>query len=212
MAALPPLVIGVTGHRNIASDDPQLSALVADEVASLRIDHPKRDFIALSALAEGADRLVAKVLLEEVETRLIVPLPLPVDDGDGYKKDFPDTVDEFDGLLARADGVVTPPLLSDDRAWADYGEPRNDQYAWLGGYLTEHAHVLIALWDGAPARGTGGTAYVVDWFRNGSVPEKWSSRARPPKSGAEILPFSRPEIFIHIHPTTHKVTRERLQT
>ena len=32
------------------------------------------------------------------------------------------------------------------------GEPRNHQYAWIGAFIAKRSQVLIAIWDGAPAR------------------------------------------------------------
>ena len=73
-----PLVIGVTGHRNL---HPEETELLQDQVRQLlrflQQRYPDTPLLLLSPLAEGADRLVAKVALAE-KIRLIVPLPLPV--------------------------------------------------------------------------------------------------------------------------------------
>ncbi|HEY4403702.1 MAG TPA: hypothetical protein VGN55_03535, partial [Xanthobacteraceae bacterium] len=60
-----PLVIGVTGHRDLREQDvARLEAEVAGIIARLRHDYLEDDgetpIIVLSALAEGADRLVAR--------------------------------------------------------------------------------------------------------------------------------------------------------
>jgi hypothetical protein len=83
MQSLPdrlPLVIGVTGHRDLRDEDvARLEAEVAGVIAGLRRDYLDGDgetpIIVLSALAEGADRLLARVAL--ARARLIAPLPLP---------------------------------------------------------------------------------------------------------------------------------------
>jgi hypothetical protein len=54
------------------------------------------------------------------------------------------------------------------------GEPRNEQYARAGGIIVEQAQILFAVWDGLPARGTGGTAEQIGWFRQGSAPKGYS--------------------------------------
>jgi hypothetical protein len=58
--------------------------------------------VVLSALAEGADRLVAQRVLTRANARLIVPLPLARDE---YMQDFEsdESKREFLDLLARAD-------------------------------------------------------------------------------------------------------------
>src|SRR3982075_228065 len=109
-----PLVIGVTGHRDLRDEDvPKLEAEVARIIAGLRRDYLKDDgetpIIVLSALAEGADRLVARVALAQ-GARLIAPLPLPAAE---YRRDFepglkPGNAAEFDELLAHA---IAAPII-----------------------------------------------------------------------------------------------------
>src|SRR5262249_58414221 len=84
-----PLVVGVTGHRDLRDEDvPRLEQEVTAIIAGLRRDYLEGDhdtpIIVLSALAEGADRLVARVALK-AGARLIAPLPMPLDE---YRRDF----------------------------------------------------------------------------------------------------------------------------
>ena len=93
MGSLPdrvPLVIGVTGHRDLRTQDvPLLEREVAAIITRLQRDYIGEDvetpLILISALAEGADRVVARVALA-LDVRLIAPLPLPVAE---YRRDFP---------------------------------------------------------------------------------------------------------------------------
>src|SRR5579872_2717178 len=106
-----PLVIGVTGHRDLRPDDlPQLERKVKHIFERLRERYGSTPLLVLSPLAEGADRLVARVgLLDEFGARLVAPLPMPAA---LYEEDFeqPGSVDEFRSLLARADcSFVLPP-------------------------------------------------------------------------------------------------------
>ena len=56
-----PLVVGVTGHRNIrAQDRDTLYAAVAGELARLQSRCPHSQLILLNSLAEGADLLCAQ--------------------------------------------------------------------------------------------------------------------------------------------------------
>src|SRR6185437_8618831 len=92
------IVIGVTGHRHLrAGDLPQHRHHVRELFAHLRRRYPATPLRILTALAEGADRLVAEVALEEGH-ELLVPLPLEPAD---YERDFPDTVAEFHSILRR---------------------------------------------------------------------------------------------------------------
>lgn len=107
-----------------------------------------------SSLAEGADRVIARQLLER-GAALIAVLPLEPDD---YRRDFTATesLAEFDHLLARAHQVHI----------VDPGEPtREAAYEAAGLAVVDAVDVLIALWDGGGSRGRGGTAEIVDEAR-----------------------------------------------
>jgi len=107
----------------------------------------------ISPLAEGADRLVARLALEH-GAQLIVPLPLP---RDVYAQDFSDSasVAEFSDLLGRATEIWE---LNGDGADAEH---RLDAYAAAGFAVVDQSDVLLAMWDGEPAAGRGGTADIV---------------------------------------------------
>ena len=171
-----PLVIGVTGHRDLRlSDVPELEQQVASVIEALRRDYLGNDnevpIIILSALAEGADRLVARVGLAH-GCRLIAPLPLPADE---YRRDFdpgivPGNMSEFDELLERAMAMPVMPLgpgISLETARRD-ADQRRAQYCAAGMFIARHCHVLIALWDGDDKSGSvGGTTEVVRFKREG---------------------------------------------
>lgn len=53
------------------------------------------------------------------------------------------------------------------------------RYATIGQMLVRQADLLIALWDGNPPRGRGGTADVVSEARRSGVPVVWINPARP---------------------------------
>src|SRR6202034_4418387 len=108
MVSLPnriPLVIGTTGHRDLRAEDlPLLEREVGAIIGRLRSEYlgggDETPIILISALAEGADRVVARAALA-MGVKLIAPLPLPVDE---YRRDFepglnPNAAAEFDQLL-----------------------------------------------------------------------------------------------------------------
>ncbi|MFM9943406.1 MAG: hypothetical protein ACKVP7_28410 [Hyphomicrobiaceae bacterium] len=206
----PGLSFGVTGHRNFGSDDGRLTGLVATEmrraIAELQRQADAKGAV-VSALAEGADRLVARVGLDQFGFDLVAALPMPVD---AYSLDFGNDASkaEFAALLARTTARVDAPILSAGDGWRQYTEARNHQYAWAGAYLVTTCDVLIALWDGKPARGTGGTAHVVDWFRDGRSPERYGlgSRHVTPDGPAKA------RRLIHIVPESGDVRRQDFST
>ncbi|MDE2091619.1 MAG: hypothetical protein KGJ08_06955 [Gammaproteobacteria bacterium] len=157
-----PMVIGVTGHRDLAPEDiPRIQASLAALFACLRRQYPHTPLRLLSPLAEGADRLVAKVALEH-GAELVVPLPMPEAE---YRKDFQDTHSEFDALKAQASIIYTLPrpveAANDD---TDLSGPRRDAcYENVGLHIVKHSQLLVALWDGMPAADRGGTAQIVEF-------------------------------------------------
>ncbi len=174
-----PIIIGVTGHRDIRpTDTPRLKDQVRAIFSELRTKHAATPLLVLSPLAEGADRLVAQVALEE-GARLVVPLPLPREE---YQKDFEtqDSKAEFKDLLRQAWKRFELPLVKGNTfsSIQDPGLERNRQYALVGAYIARHSHILIALWDGEPTDHEGGTGQIVDFKLNG-IPAPFA-RARKP--------------------------------
>jgi hypothetical protein len=189
-----PLVIGVTGHRDLRDQDlPKLEAAVAGTIAGLRRDYldDETPIIVLSALAEGADRLVARVALAH-GARLIAPLPLPREE---YCRDFqpglkPGNIAEFDELLAQAIAAPVIPFTRGNSLEAVRADPhkRAEQYRAVGLFIIQHANILIAIWDGDEANmAAGGTAEVVKFTREG-IPLDVSRSARASLDGSEIGP------------------------
>lgn len=150
--AAPPVTvmrIGVTGHRRFDGVD-EVAKHVERELDAWCADHPGAGLEVWSSLAEGADRLVADLLLRRGAV-LVALLPLPVTD---YRTDFADeaSLAEFDRLLATARDV---------RVARPVDPTRDAAYEAAGLALIEAVDVLVALWDGAAPRGRGGTAEIV---------------------------------------------------
>jgi hypothetical protein len=199
MQSLPdrlPLVIGVTGHRDLREEDvARLEAEVAGIIARLRHDYLEDDaetpIIVLSALAEGADRMVARVALAQ-GARLIAPLPMPRQE---YARDFepglrPGNAAEFDELLTHAIAAPVIPFTRGNSLEAVRTSPgkRAEQYRAVGLFITQHSSVLIAIWDGDETNmAVGGTAEVVKFTREG-IPLEVSRSARASLDGSEIGP------------------------
>jgi hypothetical protein len=86
-----PLVIGVTGHRDLsAAEVPLLEDSVERFLVGLRRRFPDLPLMILTPLAEGADRLVARVA-KRMQLQVAVLLPMPTD---LYRTDFDKASDE----------------------------------------------------------------------------------------------------------------------
>jgi hypothetical protein len=173
--------IGVTGHRNLG-DEAALQAQVKHAIDNLVDDlfpMKSRPAVArvrqlgttpisyriLSPLADGADRAVARAVLSYPHSCLDVVLPLVVED---YLETFADDASraEFGELfsLCRNPVLLRTRRLRDERSDKQgQDQLRRDSYARVGRYVVDHCDILIAVWDGEPARGRGGTANVVEY-------------------------------------------------
>jgi hypothetical protein len=156
------LRIGVTGHRTLR-DESTIGARIDDilsrvaRIADAAPDAPVQ-YEVVSPLGEGADRLVTERILHEPSSILEVPLPLAPED---YAQDFGSEASRrrFDELLARA-----------DRSWVVGGPSRVDAYRAAGEYVVNSCDLLIAIWDGQPGRGRGGTEDILKMARNNQMP------------------------------------------
>jgi hypothetical protein len=190
-AAVTPLVIGVTSHRNLAAlEIGQLRQRLRDFFLHLRTDFPDLPMVVLSALAEGGDQLAAEEALA-AGARVIAPLPLP---RDLYLDDFRgEARARFAGLSQRVD-VLPLPLLPGNTPEnvATPGEARNRQYAHAGVFIASHSHILLALWDGRDSDKFGGTAQIVRFHMQRILPgpiERRRSRHVTLDSGDESLMY-----------------------
>ena len=169
-----PLVLGITGHRDPRREDREA---IEDRVRAifeeLRSQYPSTPLVLLSPLAEGADRLAARVALA-CGVRLIVPLPMPQA---VYEQDFqtPASLAEFRELLQRADRHFELPSVGADAAGKPgmNGGARDLAYALGGAYIARNCQILIALWDGEDSGKEGGTAQVIRFKREG-IPEDYA--------------------------------------
>jgi hypothetical protein len=157
--------IGVTGHRSL-KDIGAITQEIDAALKQIREIYPA-PFVVFSALAQGADRLVVQRAYDLLGATLKAVLPLDQAD---YTADFSEyeNLAEFLELLALADEVIElPPTPS-----------REDAYEAAGHYILEHVDLLIAVWDGRPPRGQGGTGQIVVEAQRRYMPVVWIKMAR----------------------------------
>ncbi|MBL9200973.1 MAG: hypothetical protein JNL39_10730 [Opitutaceae bacterium] len=144
-------IVGFSGHRSVANPEGVARAISA-ELEALRREAPG-EWLALSSVADGSDQVfVAQARALGFSWHAILPLPW-VD----FATDFPpEERVAVEGLLAQAEHV---------RVNMENGT-REDAYLDCGMETVNGADVLLAVWDGQPARGKGGTADVVAYARS----------------------------------------------
>jgi hypothetical protein len=145
-----PITLGITGHRDILqADESAVSAAVRKIIALYRRRYPNSPIRLLSALADGADRLVARIAREE-HCELVGVLPMPRDE---YEADFDEpSRAEFRSMIAECRRVIELPIPDG---------PRHKAYENVGRYIVSHAQALLAVWDGVDNGKPGGTSAVV---------------------------------------------------
>src|ERR1700679_822985 len=177
--------IGVTGHRpnrlspDVAAALPAQCDQILRAIAALafRAHDPLLHSVEppllriLSPLAEGADRIVANAGLS-LGADLQCPIPFHEEE---YCRDFSteSSRDEFRALLAKASAVFQIDGARDAESLA---------YERVGRLVLEQSDFLIAIWNGEPAAGRGGTAQIVEEALTQNIPVIWlhASLQKPP--------------------------------
>ena len=188
-----PLVIGVTGHvdlpPNSIDDLEEQVSRVFDRLKSDYLpDNDQTPIIVISALAEGADRLVAEIALKR---GFFLIAPLPMKDAD-YRTDFktPESDAAFVRLRDAALGHFVVPHPTDQPNQppdVSVQDERDKRYEAVGLYIVRNCHVLIALWNGDRTEKKGGTAQLVRLKQEG-IPIDLSNSSREALDGSEAGP------------------------
>jgi hypothetical protein len=144
---------------------------VHEALAAIAEAAPASSLVVISPLADGADRLIAREAVNAGHL-LDCVLPFPRDD---YAADFSSVAarSEYYALLQSAAEVV------ELRGSRDTPQAADAAYMAAGEHVVEHADVMIAIWDGAEAHGSGGTGDVVALALACSLPVLWISAAQP---------------------------------
>ncbi|MEN8764199.1 MAG: hypothetical protein ABF290_17445 [Thiogranum sp.] len=154
------LSVGVTAHRDLlASEVPGIEQCVREFFSSLQGAYPDLPLQLLSPLAEGGDQLAARVAVSMgIPFVAVLPMSQPE-----YEQDFGDgdRLQEFRELLAQAESTIVLPPVDQSTQSRPVEDERILQYAQLGVFISDHSHVLLALWDGKPGDQMAGTGSVV---------------------------------------------------
>lgn len=140
--------IGITGHSSLSA--PTLP-LVADALHEALRPYAEDDLVGVTCLARGADQLFAQVVLDLGGA---IDVVIPADDYATGIRD-PDSRARFDALIARARHVHHMP----------YPKSGPDAYLAASKELIHRSDHIIAVWDGTPPDGKGGTADAVHYAK-----------------------------------------------
>jgi hypothetical protein len=139
-------IIGATGHQHIPGE---AIAQVASGIDDVLRQH-QADLVGVCSLAGGADQLFAQAVLDAGGAlHVVVPCQR-------YDETFsPGDLSRYHELLAAARGIEA----------LEHPKPTEAAFLDAGYRVADLCDVLVAVWDGEPARGLGGTADVVEYAR-----------------------------------------------
>jgi hypothetical protein len=143
--------VGATGHQNLPSES---VALIAEALRKQLIN--ESDLVGISSLASGADQLFASIVLSlGGHLEAIIP-------SEGYENTFddPNFLEQYHSLLRSATSVHRLP----------FPEPSEAAFLEAGKEVVNRSDRLIAVWDGKPAQGLGGTADIVAYAKSRELP------------------------------------------
>ncbi|MCC3312258.1 hypothetical protein [Nocardia africana] len=139
--------IGVTGHQSL----PELARRRAETDIRALLTRENQPPVGITSLASGADQIFARLVLDHGGS-LHVVIP-----AENYESTFgADDLASYRRLRAAARTVTH----------LGYDRPDEAAFHAAGVFVVEHCEVLVAVWDGQPARGPGGTADAVAYARS----------------------------------------------
>lgn len=143
---VPTLQVGFSGHRALL-DEALCRSAILKVLSELKADWAE-GISGISSLAAGGDLLFAEACFElGIPLRVVMPMQ-----PDQFKSDF-DPAD-----WSRVENALKKSACFEV---VDGGSPPPECYYECGLEMVHHCGLLIALWNGLPARGTGGTAEMV---------------------------------------------------
>jgi len=173
-----PILLGVTGHRDIVEAQyTTIEEILLKNIQVMILDkYPGSPVKLMTPLADGADRLVARIAIK-LGLDIVVPLPMPEQVykntflGESGSAERQQSVDEFDELklFASPNEEFLLPQLADENELASNLEAQSNQFALLGAFMAKHCHVLIALYDGNPSESVGGTSQIFNYRLTGQM-------------------------------------------
>jgi hypothetical protein len=144
-------IIGCTGHQTL---NHFTRDAVRAELLKILARHDRTAITGLSNLAAGTDQLFGRSVIS-IGGRLHVIIPCA-----DYETTFANPADrsEYEYLLEAAESRVR----------LDYEHPSEEAFMAGGRAVVDGCDILLAVWDGKPAGGLGGTADVVAYAKERS--------------------------------------------
>ncbi|WP_210577660.1 hypothetical protein [Streptomyces sp. GESEQ-4] len=144
--------VGITGHRGLSAEVEERVRAMLDEAVR---GYDTSELVAVSCIADGPDSWFAEAVLAH-GGRLEVVIPATE-----YRDSLPEWHhDTYDKLIRQATDVHETGM----------SESTSEAHQAGSEILVGLVDELLAVWDGKPARGYGGTADVVNYAERNGVP------------------------------------------
>jgi len=156
------LIIGVKGHHDLVDTEiPLIERKLEKWFSSLRDQYPSLQLHVVCSLEEGTDRLIVK-LAQKLGIKVTVCLSVRKEIFE-KKFDSPESLSEFRSLLSDVEYFYLPLLedgsLKREERSIDYEQKNREWGIWL----SEHAHILLVLWDGSSSIKNGDVGQIVQY-------------------------------------------------
>ena len=144
--------VAFTGHRGLPDDVENL----IDQALRTELERfEPADLVGLTSLADGADTLFARAVLDAGGSLTAI---IPAKD---YREALPiEHRPVLDELIGQSVNVVT----------LDFPESTSESHMAAARHFLDAADELLAVWDGQPARGYGGTADIIAEAQRRNIP------------------------------------------
>lgn len=143
--------VGITGHMNISGATRRLVAqAIIGELTGI-----DQHLTGYTSLAPGADQIFTWALRAAGDDVIFVQ------PADNIESTIPaDNMNDFQAARQICTTTIRMPFTT-------AGEPA---YLQAGSWIADHTDLLLAVWDGRPAGGLGGTADIVERRRSSGRP------------------------------------------
>jgi len=135
--------VGITGHQRL--NDPSAWSWVKSAITN-ELDALEPPLIGISSLAIGADQVFATMMVQRGgQLHVVIPF-------EGYERTFSSQdLDAYHRTLSKASVIEIMQTNGTEE----------DRFLAAGMRIVDLADLIVAVWDGKPAMGKGGTADIV---------------------------------------------------
>ena len=186
------IYICITGNRDISNEQSIFIKKNIEDFLKKSLENKNlEEIIILTPLADGVDRIIADVVLDNFsDMKILVPLPFGEEI---YKNTFgkglkinnisqAESIKEYENLLEKikkhnkSDAIFINLDFYEEiylnQNTDEQRKIRNEQYTLLGEYLIEKSDILIAVYDKNREIKKGGTIEIVTKFKNEALDNK----------------------------------------